>query len=72
VTEGDNEAGNMEAGFIIHGDLMMIANQQAAEVAEPRRGACDFPAFAISLQAAGSNNGSGLLLKPVGDIKLKP
>jgi len=41
----------MEEGSI-HGDLVIIANQQSPEVAQPGKGAFDFPTVAVAAQCA--------------------
>jgi len=41
----------MEEG-LIHGDLMIVAHQQPAEIAQPGKGAFARPALAVAAQRA--------------------
>ena len=51
MPEGDDEAGEMEKGFI-HLEMLVVAHQQASEVAQPGESPLDLPAFAIAAQPA--------------------
>ena len=51
MSEGDKQAGEVEEGSI-HGDLMIMANQQTAKVSQPGKGAFDFPTVAVAPERA--------------------
>ena len=47
MAERDNEAGQVEKGFI-HIDLVVVADQQTPKIAQPGERAFDLPTFAVA------------------------
>src|SRR6185437_10649355 len=49
VSESDDEAGDMEKG-VIHQQGAVVTHDQPAEIAQPGKGAFDFPTLAVAAQ----------------------